>query len=105
MLLAIQSAMIKSPVSKISSGWLSTGSASTVYGWVDAADVQPIKPAITKGCKVRVAKGAKTYNGGTLAAFVYNTVYNVMQIDSDRVVIGLGGVVTAAVNIKDLTLA
>ena len=83
----------------------STGSASTVYGWVDAADVQPIKPAITKGCKVRVAKGAKTYNGGTLAAFVYNTVYNVMQIDGDRVVIGLGGVVTAAVNIKDLTLA
>ena len=52
-----------------------------------------------------MAKGAKTYNSGTLAAFVYNTVYNVMQIDGDRVVIGLGGVVTAAVNIKNLTLA
>ena len=28
-----------------------------------------------------------------------------MQVDGDRVVIGLNGVVTAAVNSKDLTLA
>ena len=83
----------------------STGSASTVYGWVDAADVQADAPAIIKGSKAKVAKGAKTYTGGSLASFVYSTVYNVMQIDGDRVVIGLGGTVTAAVNIKDLTLA
>lgn len=83
----------------------STGSTSTVYGWVDAADVQADAPAIVKGSKVKVAKGAKTYTGGSLASFVYSTVYNVMQIDGDRVVIGLGGTVTAAVNIKDLTLA
>ena len=46
----------------------------------------------------------KTYNGGGLASFVYTTTYTVIQIDGSRVVIGINGVVTAAVNIKDLTL-
>ena len=32
------------------------------------------------------------------------TTYTVIQIDGPRVVIGLNGVVTAAINIKDLTL-
>lgn len=50
------------------------------------------------------AKGAKTYNGGSLASYVYTTTYTVIQIDGSRVVIGINGVVTAAVNIKDLTL-
>ena len=81
-----------------------TGSSSTVYGWVDAADVKVMAPAIVKGSKVKVTKGAKTYNGGGLASFVYTTTYTVIQIDGSRVVIGLNGVVTAAVNIKDLTL-
>lgn len=81
-----------------------TGSSSTVYGWVDAADVKEVAPAIVKGSRVKVAKGAKTYNGGGLAPFVYTTIYTVIQIDGSRVVIGINGVVTAAVNIKDLTL-
>ena len=81
-----------------------TGSSSTVYGWVDAADVKEVVPAIVKGSRVKVAKGAKTYNGGSLASYVYTTVYTVIQIDGSRVVIGINGVVTAAVNIKDLTL-
>ena len=81
-----------------------TGSSSTVYGWVDAADVKEVVPAIVKGSKVKVAKGAKTYNGGSLASYVYTTTYTVIQIDGSRVVIGINGVVTAAVNIKDLTL-
>lgn len=81
-----------------------TGSASTVYGWVDAADIAKASAAIAKGSKVKVNKGAKTYTGGSLASFVYSTVYTVMQIDGDRVVIGKDGVVTAAVNIKNLTL-
>ena len=80
------------------------GSSSTVYGWVDAADVKEMAPAIVKGSRVKVAKGAKTYNGGSLASYVYTTAYTVIQIDGSRVVIGLNGVVTAAVNIKDLTL-
>lgn len=81
-----------------------TGSTSTVYGWVDAADITKSSASIAKGSKVKVNKGAKTYTGGSLASFVYSTVYTAMQIDGDRVVIGKDGVVTAAVNIKNLTL-
>lgn len=58
-----------------------TGSSSTVYGWVDAADVKEVVPAIVKGSRVKVAKGAKTYNGGSLASYVYTTTYTVIQID------------------------
>lgn len=57
------------------------------------------------GNKVKVKSGAKTYTGGSLSSFVYSTVYDVIQIDGDRVVIGLGKAITAAVNKKDLTLA
>ena len=42
--------------------------------------------------------------GGSLASFVYNNTYTVMQMDGDRAVIGQNGVVTAAINKKDLTL-
>ena len=59
---------------------------------------------IQKGSKVRVNSGAKTYTGGGLASFVYNNVYDVIQISGDRVVIGIGTAVTAAMNVKDLTL-
>ena len=79
------------------------GGGSTVYGWVDAADIQ-VEGAITVGSKVKVNKGAKTYTGGGLASFVYTNTYTVIQVDGDRVVIGQNGVVTAAVNSKDLTL-
>ena len=60
---------------------------------------------IAKGSKVRVSKGAKTYTGGGLASFVYDNIYDVIQINGDRVVIGVGTAVTAAMNIKDLTPA
>jgi hypothetical protein len=83
-----------------------TGSASTVYGWVDAADIQTAaSAAIVKGSKVKVASGAKTYTGGSLAAFVYQNTYTVLELSGSRAVIGQGSTVTAAVNIKDLTLA
>lgn len=55
-----------------------------------------------KGDKVKVKSGAKTYTGGSLASFVYKTVYTVIEISGDRVVIGNGGVVTAAVRASDL---
>lgn len=81
------------------------GGTSTVYGWVDAADIQVEAAAqIVKGSTVKVNKGAKTYTGGSLASFVYSNTYTVMSISGSRVVIGKGGVVTAAMNIKDLTL-
>lgn len=57
---------------------------------------------IKVGDKVRVKRGAKTYDGKSLASFVYNTVYDVIQVNGDRVVIGLGKAVTAAMHINDL---
>lgn len=58
------------------------------------------------GDKVKVNYGAKTYNGGSLALFVYTNVYEVMQAGSgdreDYIVIGQGGQVTAAVRAEDL---
>lgn len=59
---------------------------------------------IKVGSKVKVKKGAKTYSGGNLANFVYNNVYDVIQINNDRVVIGKGTAVTAAVHKNDLIL-
>lgn len=61
-------------------------------------------PTIEVGSKVKVRNGAKTYSGGTVASFVYKTVYDVQQINGDRVVIGLNGKVTAAINLVDLIL-
>lgn len=61
--------------------------------------------SIAVGDKVKVNSGAKTYTGGSLASFVYTTTYDVIQIDGDRVVIGIGTSVTAAMNIADLTKA
>ena len=58
---------------------------------------------IKKGSRVRVNSGARTYTGGGLASFVYGNVYDVIQISGDRVVIGIGTAVTAAMNLKDLT--
>jgi N-acetylmuramoyl-L-alanine amidase len=61
-------------------------------------------PAIRVGSKVKVKAGAKDYNGVQLASFVYGRTYNVIQVSGDRVVIGQGKTVTAAVRLKDLTL-
>ena len=60
---------------------------------------------ITKvGSKVRLKQGAKTYDGKSLASFVYNRDHVVKEISGDRVVITYGGVVVAAVKLSDLTL-
>lgn len=59
-------------------------------------------PALQAGAKVMVKKGAKTYEGVSLASFVYSTMYTVMQVNGDRVVIGRNNVVTAAVHKNNL---
>ena len=56
------------------------------------------------GDTVKVKSGAKTYNGGALAVFVYTQKYEVMELKGDRAVIGQHGQVTAAVNKADLTV-
>jgi N-acetylmuramoyl-L-alanine amidase CwlA len=62
-------------------------------------------PKIQVGSTVKLNKGAKTYTGGNLASFVYNRKHKVKEISGSRVVITYLGIVVAAVNIKDLTLA
>jgi cell division septation protein DedD len=78
-----------------------TGGTQVAVGAAPAAT--PAK-TIKVGSKVKVKAGAKTYTGGSLASFVYNTVYDVQQINGDRAVIGLKGKVTAAVRLGDLII-
>ncbi|MDF1494068.1 glycoside hydrolase family 73 protein [Caproiciproducens sp. CPB-2] len=84
-----------------------SGGGSTVYGWVDAADVQAASggaaATIKAGSVVKVKAGAKTYTGGSLASFVYSREHVVKEISNDRAVITYGGVVVAAVKVSDLT--
>lgn len=60
--------------------------------------------SVKVGDMVRVNAGALTYTGGKLASFVYKNTYDVIQVNGDRVVIGKSRAVTAAVNMKDLTV-
>lgn len=60
---------------------------------------------INVGSKVRVKNGARSYTNERLATFVYQKTYDVISINGDRVVIGIGSAVTAAVNKNDLYLA
>ena len=59
---------------------------------------------IVKGSTVRVKQGAKTYDGGGLASFVYSRDHVVSEVSGDRCVITYNGVVVAAVRKSDLTL-
>ena len=77
---------------------------TTESGTAVAIEEQKPVAEIKVGSKVMVKSGAKTYTGGSLASFVYKTVYDVIQINGDRVVIGLGKTVTAAVKKSDLIL-
>lgn len=61
---------------------------------------KPASNKITKGCKVKFT-GSKSYSGINLASWTKNAIFDVIEISGDRVVIGKGGAVTAAVNIKD----
>lgn len=76
-----------------SDAFITTGSGGTA--------AQEIKV----GSSVRLNKGAKTYDGKSLASFVYNRDHVVKEISGDRAVITYGGVVVAAVKLSDLTLA
>jgi N-acetylmuramoyl-L-alanine amidase CwlA len=62
------------------------------------------KKSVEVGSKVKVRNGATTYVGGSLKPFVYKRTYKVKELKKDRAVITYLGVVTAAVNVKDLIL-
>lgn len=84
---------------------LKSGAITGVVKPEDAinAKASTTEAPITKGSRVMVKKGAKTYNGVNLASFVYKRQHVVKSIDGDRVVITYQGIVVAAINIKDLT--
>lgn len=73
-----------------------------VTGWIKAPE--SADRSIRKGDTVKLNKGAKTYTGGSLNSYVYDRVHVVKELSEDRAVITYGGVVVAAVNVKDLTL-
>lgn len=109
--------------------WIS-GSTSNVYGWVDAADIEPkaqpqpeeekgeTPPApevtteperdeapsveIKAGSVVRIKDGARDYNGRKLLSFVYKRNHVVKQLSGDRAVVTFAGIIVAAVNVADL---
>lgn len=60
---------------------------------------------ISIGDKVKIVYGASDYNDRALAAFAYDRVYDVVEINNFRVVIAYEGVIFAAMHIKDLYLA
>ena len=77
-------------------------------GWMNEEDIrlasdepQPAPtPEIRKGMKVRFV-GTKSYSGIPLASWTYGYIFDVIEVSGDRVVIGKGTAVTAAVNIND----
>ena len=79
-------------------------------GWIDDDCIEAeenseseVPAVIEKGDKVKVVNAVQYGNGKKFTCY-YDT-YDVIQVDGDRVVIGIGSTVTAAVNVSDLTLA
>ena len=91
---------------KLKSAGFDTYVTTTGGAQVAAGPAPTPAPArtIKVGSKVKVKAGAKTYAGGNLASFVYQTTYDVQQITGDRAVIGLKGKVTAAMRLSDLII-
>ena len=50
---------------------------------------------VTKGCRVKVKTGAKTYDGKGVASFVYGNTYTVDELKGDRAVLDRKGICTA----------
>ena len=73
-------------------------------GWMNESDIRlagnETPAAIVKGCKVKFT-GTKSYSGIKLASWTKNSIFDVIEVSGDRVVIGKGTAVTAAVNMKD----
>ena len=82
------------------------GIGNTVTAAVNAKNLTKSNAGkeVKVGSKVRVNEGAKTFNGGDLASFVYKRDHIVKEINGDRVVITYNGSVVAAVRKADLTV-
>jgi GH25 family lysozyme M1 (1,4-beta-N-acetylmuramidase) len=71
-------------------------------GWMNEDDISlaPETPELYKWDKVKFI-GTRSYSGIPLADWTYGAIFNVIEVSGDRVVIGQGSAVTAAVNIRD----
>lgn len=56
------------------------------------------------GDTVKVKQGAAPWNGGKLASWVYSSTFELMELKGERAVIGKGGAVTTAINVKNLVV-
>ena len=80
-------------------------------GWMNESDIKAYSsststttPAtIKKGSKIKFT-GTKSYSGIKLASWTNGYTFDVIEVSGDRVVIGKGTAVTAAVNMKDCQL-
>ena len=70
---------------------------------VNIPETKPVAK-IEVGSVVKMNAGAKYYDGGSPASFVYNRNHVVKSISGDRVVITYNGVTVGAVKLADLTL-
>lgn len=77
-----------------------------VTGWIALEYTKKVETTVTfkKGDKVKVKNGAVVYGTNQkFSSFVYNTTYQIMEISGNRVVIGINGQVTSAIDKKYLT--
>lgn len=73
-------------------------------GWIALDYTKRVFEDLRKGDKVKVTRDAVVYGTNTkLNSFVYETTYQVMEISGSRVVIGINGQVTTAIDKKYLT--
>ena len=76
-----------------------------ITGWITLQYTKKIETTIIfkKGDKVKVKNGAVVYGTNQkFSNFVYQTIYQVMEISSNRIVIGINGQVMSAVDKKYL---
>jgi hypothetical protein len=71
-------------------------------GWMNESDISPAPetPELHKWDRVKFT-GTKSYSGIPLASWTHGSIFDVIEVSGNRVVIGKGSAVTAAVNIKD----
>lgn len=77
----------------------------TTKGGTPAGPATAPAKQIKKGDTVRLKAGAKDYNGGSLASFIFKRDHKVSELKGDRAVITYGGEVVAAVKVSDLVLS
>ncbi len=71
----------------------------------DLTAAEPSKKSIALGSTVMIREGARTYDGGRLASFVYERKCKVVELVRDRAVITSKGSIIAAMNVADLILS